>query len=352
VPPTFYPLKMRIGAILRCDHTGLGVQSKEFFNHIPCKALVIDFSSMAPGLSEILNPNLHWYAGQTVFKWGSKHNLRGDIPRHIIEEFVKDIDVLVAMETPYDYNIFEICRQRGVKTVLQLNYEFLDFPSNLPKPDLFLSPSQWNYNSIPEPKKYLPVPVNTKVFQPKIKPNSFLHIVGRPAAHDRNGTQTLLAALNYVKSEIELVIKSQRPISFSVPRNFKGNVTVDCSNKTEYFENYTGGVLVMPRKFGGLCLPINEAIGAEMPVIAPDISPNDMWLPPEWLVSATYSKTFSAKKTVDIFETDVIKLAEKIDQFCELKFYSDAIDIVRCIKKTISWEVLLPCYIDTFNNLL
>lgn len=338
---------MRVGLIARCDNTGLGVQSKEFFNHIPCKALVIDFSGMVPGL-DLLTPNLDWYPGQTVFKWGSQHNLRGDIPRHIIAEFIKDIDVLFAMETPYDYNIFEMCRQRGVKTILQLNYEFLDFPSGLPAPDLFAAPSLWNFENIPGNKTFLPVPVNTRNFTHARKGKTFVHIAGRPAEHTRNGTDTFFKSLQYVENEIDVIVRSQCPINIPAVRS-NVNLIIDFTNKKNYFENYTGGVLVMPRKYGGLCLPINEAIAAGMPVIATDISPNNTWLPADWLVSSNHVTSFQCKKHVDVYEADPIALAKKIDEFCNPEFYDAAITKSFRMRDVVSWEKLLPLYQNTLN---
>lgn len=345
---------MRIGLIARCDNTGLGIQSKEFFDHIKCKALVIDFSAMIPSGSykDILKPNLDWYPGQTVFKWGNKHNLRGDIPRHIIEEFISDIDVLFAMETPYDYNIFEMCRARGVKTILQLNFEFLDFPSaSLPAPDLFAAPSPWNFLHIPDKKILLPVPANTKRFKPARKEKTFVHIAGRPAVHDRNGTELFMRALEHVKNDITVIVNSQKPISYSM--GIIKNVTMheDFTSKPNYYDNYQGGVLVMPRKYGGLCLPMNEAIAAGMPVIATDIPPNNTWLPKEWLVPADYKSSFRCKKYVDVYEADVKALANKIDQFCDSEFYNSAVDQALDIREQISWETLLPKYYEACSNL-
>jgi hypothetical protein len=43
-----------------------------------------------------------------------------------------------------------------------------------------------------------------------------------------------------------------------------------------YLDQYKDGdVLVIPRKYGGLCLPMQEALAHGIPVIMPDIEPND-----------------------------------------------------------------------------
>lgn len=345
----------RIGLIARCDSTGLGTQSWEFFNHIPCKALVIDFSNMIPvgEHNTILRPHTSRFPGQKVIRWGTVHNLRGDIPTEIIEEFVHDIDILFCIETPYDYNIFDVCRRRGVKTILQLNYEFLDYPSNLPLPDLFAAPSMWNYDAIPEPKVFLPVPVNTERLT--VKPpraNTFIHIAGRPAEQDRNGTRCLFSALRYVKSAITVIVKSQTLIHIpNLPANI--NIICEVGNKENYYDNYDqGGVLVLPRKYGGLCLPINEALSCGMPVITTAISPNNTWLPTEWLVSSHHMGAFQSKKVVEFYHVDQIELAAQIDAHCNQDVYEAARDKAIELRKSISWFMMREKYYEVFENLL
>lgn len=345
---------MNIGLIARADSTGLGIQSREFFNHIPCRALVIDFQNMGqPGTTHILAPDLSAFPDQTVFKWGRRHNNRGDIPRQIIREFIRGLDILFCMETPYDYNVFDECRAQGVKTILQLNYEFLDFPNrhNLTPPDLFAAPSLWNFDLIPSPKVYLPVPARKN--ETRKAERTFLHIAGRHAAKDRNGTQTLLQALQYVRETMTVVIRGQQDGLF-IPPNRRSNINliVDTKNKANHLNNYTGGILVMPRKYGGLCLPMNEAISCGMPVIATDIAPNNTWLPVEWLVPAHHAGTIAAKRTIDYFEADAVALAQKMDGFCHPVAYNRAVGIAEDIRETISWETLRPKYFEVMENLI
>jgi glycosyltransferase involved in cell wall biosynthesis len=342
---------MKIGLIARADSTGLGTQAKEFFAHIPCKALVIDFQNMSEKSRHLLIPDLSAFPDQQVFHWGNKHPLTNGMPIEVIREFIQGLDILFCMETAYDYNFFELCRQKGVKTVLQLNYEFLDFPSHLTGPALFASPSMWHYDEIPEPKVFLPVPVRDFPLLER-KENNFLHIAGRMAQYDRNGTQTLFKALEHVESEMTVTIKSQNPIHIPHLRNTKVTLVVDSTNKQNYLDNYTGGTLVMPRKYGGLCLPMNEAISLGMPVITTDISPNNTWLPREWLIHARLSDSFKCKKVVDVYECDPVHLAARMDSFCDPETYHRACDQAFEIKKTITWEALLPKYMETFKSLL
>jgi glycosyltransferase involved in cell wall biosynthesis len=154
-----------------------------------------------------------------------------------------------------------------------------------------------------------------------------------------------------VQSDITVILKSQHPIQ--VPK-VKPNINLitDFTNKKNYYDNYTGGVLVMPRKYGGLCLPMNEAIAAGMPVIATDISPNNSWLPTSWLVPSIYRSMFKCKRNVDIYEADKHLLAQKIDAFCDPYFYNSAVDDALEMRESISWDALLPVYQKTFNDLM
>lgn len=340
---------MKIGLIARADNTGLGIQSKEFFDHIPCKVLIIDSQDMMPSL-HLLKPDYSRYSNFIVHKIKpGPSGLR--IPESIIDQFLRDIDILFCMETPYDHRIFDICRQRGIKSILQFNYEFLDYPSLLPMPDLFAAPSRWHYEDVPGNKVFLPVPVNTKKFKPLERRNTFVHNVGRPAFKDRNGTLVLMDSLKHIRNKVDIEVHSQQPVPFAITHN---NVTVktEFTNKENYWENYQGGVLVLPRKYGGLSLPINEALACEMPVITTDISPNSLWLPKEWLVESDYEGEFFAKKKIRYYRAKSVKLAEKIDQFCDPDFFDEAVCKAKQLKKEISWDNLLPLYHKTFREIL
>lgn len=336
---------MRIGIIARCDNTGLGIQSKEFFDNIPCKALVVDVSKIAGAMPQ----NHHWYPGQDFFIYqkGVK------FPPNLIQRFLSQIDVLVAFETAYDHSLFQLCRDAGVFSILQLNYELLDYPSSLPPPDIFAAPSMWNYENIPDPKVFLPVPVNTNKIKVQERAiGKFLHLGGKPAEQDRNGTKVFLNCLKYVKNNISVKVRCHEPLGFF---NVPGNVNLEILDSNvcpDYSVLCDGGVLVMPRKFGGLSLPVNESLASGMPVIMTDISPNNTWLPQEWLVPARLSGQFMSRKMIDVYEANLIELAKKIDQFCEQQFYDTAVDKALELGKLLSWEFLKQRYYDIFSSLV
>lgn len=344
---------MKLGLIARADNRGLGVQLWEAYRHLsPAKTMVIDCPSKAP-----LPLHLERFPGATV--------VHGFPTAADCREFLTDLDVVYTAETPYNPELFSEAALMGVKTVLHFNFEFLAHLQNpsLPAPTLFAAPSMWRYQDVPFTNKtFLPVPIACDRFADVWRPSTptahqFLHIVGRPAVGDRNGTADLLGALPYVRSPITMTIRCQDPAYVPSLLNMRGvpanvELVIVSADIPNYWDAYTGAdVLVMPRRFGGLCLPVNEALGAGMPVIMPAIEPNH-WLPADWLVPATKSGSFMAKTRIDLHTTDPRALAERIDRFAtDRAFYAESQTIATDLAKRNSWEALLPEYQRVFASL-
>lgn len=333
---------MNLGLIARADNRGLGIQTHEFYRNMsPAKTMVVDCDSAMP-----LPMYLDRYPNAMVV-----HRIpnTGDI-----REFLDGLDAVFTAETPYNYELFTLAARMSIRTVLQYNFEFLEDirKPHLPKPTVFASPSTWRYGDVPfQNKCLLPVPIATDRFTPRDHgpvATEFLHIVGRPAAHDRNGTVALLGALQHVTATVTVRIKCQLPghVSGLVKAHrirVPSNVTLDiCHGDTDdYWQLYTGDVLIMPRRFGGLCLPAQEAIGAGMPVIMPAISPNIDWLPASWLIPATVTGSFHARNPIDLYSTSDRDLAAKIDEFAtDTSFYSDARMKAADIATQLSWRTM------------
>lgn len=332
---------MRLGLIARADSRGLGIQTLEVYRHLsPAKTMVVDCPSANP---LPLRPD--WYPDAT---W-----VRGLPTAEDFRRWLDGVDVVYTAETGYSPALWSESERAGVRTVLHFNREFLDTRD---RPTLWAAPSMWRFDEAPDPKVFLPVPVAGDRFagmQRDVKPTAtnFLHVVGRPAIHDRNGTADLLAALRYVRSPITVTIRCQDPAyvpsllhTRSIPAHIE--LVIVSADIPNYWDAYRGAdVLVMPRRFGGLCLPVNEALGAGMPIVMPDISPNNLWLPRDWLVPAEMRGEFMAKTHVGLYSADHRALAAKIDRLAtDRAFYAEAETIARDLAKRNSWEALLPEY--------
>jgi hypothetical protein len=77
--------------------------------------------------------------------------------------------------------------------------------------------------------------------------------------------------------------------------------------------------MVLPRRYAGLCLPMNEALLSGLPVFMTDISPNNITLPKEWLTVSEELGIMRLASPVIYYDVDARKLAEKIDAYVNLK---------------------------------
>lgn len=352
---------MKVGLIARPDNSGLGVQTWEFHRHMhPDKTLVINLSGIADS-DDHCNKVAHLdrFPGALVHEGMAP-------PPDLIEEFLDGLDVLFTAETFYSHDMLHRAHHRGVKTILQYNYEFLSHAQNpeLLAPTLFAAPSLWRYFSTHLKNKiHLPVPIATDRFSPNPTPpataRTFLHPVGRPAIHDRNGTEDVIAALPLVRSEITMIFRCQRPgyvqgllQGHSFPSNI--DVRVDDTAPRDYWRSYEGiDAVVLPRRYGGLCLPANEALGAQVPVLMPDIDPNGRWLPSEWLVPARQVSEFRAVNPVAVHHTPPSSLALYIDNLAvSSEAYSHALRQASRLAGVYSWDALGSQYRDVLKRVM
>lgn len=331
-------MALRIGLWgARADDTGLGNLTKEFFDHMkPAKTMVVNIDIFTGNTSHVER-----YPGATVTSRGYPTPLE-------IDEWCKDLDVVYCVETPYDYELFNIARARGIKTVLHFMFEFLDYFQlpHLARPDLMLAASTWRQDEFPSQLLEVPVSREHLPFRARKEAKTFVHIAGANAIHSRNGTDTLLSAIPLVKSDVKFIIHSQKPL----PYNDDPRLTVLVGNTDRYWDMYRGDVLVMPRKYGGLCLPLNEAMSTGMVPIMTDISPQNGFLHPDTLIPAKLVGNFDARTKIDIYEADPQDLADKIDELAnrnilELSSFSAG------YANSISWENQKPHYIALFEAL-
>lgn len=338
---------MKIGIIGRADQTGLGIETMEFCRHFPCtEKMIVDF---------------HDYFGRTKDKDLYKAHpgrlagpqakiVRGVPTDDQLKRFLSRIDVLFTIETPYNSQAYQIARQMGVKTVLRLNYEWLE-PLGEP-PDIFLAPSLYYYDEIPEPKQYLPFPIATDRLTGRIhnEAKHFIHIAGnRKAAYDRNGTNALLNALRFIKSDIRITIKSQ--VDFDNEVNDK-RVTFDTRPVDNYWENYPddADALILPRRYAGQSLPINEAMAKGMAIISTDMEPQNDFLHPAGLVPIRIGQNVKIKQHIDVAEIDPQELARTIDRIAGM----DIEPLSRhslAVANEWSWENLKPKYQKLFEKI-
>lgn len=330
--------------IARADLTGLGVQSRNWVRLLkPQKLVVIDSTSFNNN-----EQHLEWYKG-----YGG-YTINGFIKNHEINAILQGVDVLLTFEIPYSYELVRVARSKGIKVIIQNNWEFTDYlkQPHLPLPDLLVNHSYWHLDEQkqmwPEITEYCATPVfiedYNSIYLQNIEKKGkkrFLHVAGRKTYEDRNGTQDLLAAMKLVPKSIdfELVIKSQTTDVGGIddPR-----ITVDTNSPVDEKELYCNfDAMIMPRKYGGACLPMTEALSAGLPVIMPDVSPNNQVLPKEWLVTARHAGSFNTRTEIDIFQADHNSLADIITEWALEDSTERKITARKIAEKEYSSQVVL-----------
>lgn len=342
----------RLGLVAYATATGLGYQTRAIHDHLhPDKTLVIDLSS-DKGLP--LHPE--WFPGARI-AW---RTLGGAD----IDWLLDGIDVLFACETPISYELFDVARERGVRTVLQFNYEFLDYlaphGSHLPKPTVFAAPSPWNVDKVDRrrcPTVWdLPVPIDPAgIVQRQItEAKTFLHVAGRPAVRDRNGTGDFIdLARRCADLDARWILTCQSPTReiWDALRGAPVDLVTETPTPGDLYAD--GDILILPRRYGGLCMPALEAVTAGMPAIMPAISPNTSWLPGEWLVPAARIDRFRAKTLIDLWDTDLPALEALVRCLArEPAVVTNWAAQAREIAVGLTWDALMPTYLDTLERVM
>jgi len=310
---------MRLGIIARSDKTGLGNQTHELVKMLsPDKILLIN--------SFYFNRNKQF--PQTYNGYNVKETSRGFANEQEVREFLKDLDAVLSCETFYNRNFVKIAKELGVKTFLQYNFEFLDNLRNedWPLPDVLIAPSLWNFDFVLKKFKdkcdvvHLPPPTSPEKFKLARESNltdhnRILHVAGKIADSDRNGTNTIMQMLAYSKADYELVITVQNPDRL---KKISGDsrLKIDDSNPNNSEDLYINfDAMVLPRRYAGLCLPMNESLISGLPVFMTDISPNNTVLPREWLVRSKQISRIKTRTTLPVYEGDPAALAKMVDLF-------------------------------------
>lgn len=308
---------MKLGIIARQDASGLGNQSRNLTYMLkPDRLLVIDST---PFNGHAQHPE--WYDGYTgIVSKGFPDNIT-------VRRFLSGLTHVLTAETFYSYEMIKLANASGIKTFNQYNYEFLDnLRMNLPVPYKWLAPSHWKLKEMQsrfDNVVYLPPPIFMNDFKIARDINlkrsgyrRFVHIVGKQASHDRNGTEDILNALHKCQANFELVIHSQYPLNYQIDDR---RVIFDIGNKTEPQELYNDyDAMILPRRYGGNCLPLHEALASALPVIMTDIEPNNNVLPVGWLVKSHIKSTFQARVPIDVYATDADDLARIIDSLATM----------------------------------
>lgn len=271
-----------IGTVNYATTQGLGILTRDFVRgRVIDKILVIEHDSR--------ETHHEWYPGAPTASARDKAriNLLG-------KALIDSCDAMFFIETPFDWELINYCKNQGKPAVLMPMYECM--PKVLPAvPSKFINPSKLDKQYFDGP--FLPVPV----FYPwkqRTKAEVFLHNAGHGGLRGRNGSIEFITSLEHTKTPLTAILQSQSEsiIRYALGRYpesdkiavsaGKGGATFQIrAGEIDYNRLFEGAdVFVFPEKFNGLSLPLQEARAAGLLVMCGDRFPMNDWLPKEPLI--------------------------------------------------------------------
>lgn len=287
------------GMLVRADHRGLATLTGIMARSLqPERVLLVDMGRHSPTMC---------HPDEYPDRWGTvtyDELLAGD---YKWDGFLDGLDWVYTAEIPYDYALFTEAARRGVQTVLHVMPELDPYVRNsgLPKPDVLALPTGWMAERYPG-APVLPVPAVPF----KAKAGHLVVHPGSLAMRDRNGTRPVLNASRRVRWPV--VVRSQ-----VAPDQPWFNATVEVGDLDRSRDLFAGAAcVVIPRRYGGLSLVIQEALAAGLPVLVPESDPYASVVPPEARIRAVEGRGLVAKggniRTWDCAPRDVAAAVDRV----------------------------------------
>lgn len=334
---------MKLGLIARCEIArGIAIQSRNFYDHMPVDRVLL-VRMPRPDCTEAPE----WYDNRTEVAYDAKyHRLDEDT----VKGWLDGLDVVFTVETPNDWRIPTWCKEMGVKLVIQGNPEFVRHlrpeGAYLPHPDAWWWPTSWRLPHLPK-GEVVPVPMDRRYVKlPEGSPMKVVHVVGKRAWGDRNGTDLLAPAMRQVSERVHLTVHT---IDGDLPQ-FSGKlgrkVTLDLVLDTveDRWSMYDSqNVMVLPRRYGGLCLPALEAMASGLVVVMPSCSPNEELA--GVTVQARRARDLNmACGPVATYDVLTAALASKIDELA--RWHAEgALPHLAALQPLPTWEQWRPQYL-------
>jgi hypothetical protein len=299
---------MRVGSLVYATEQGLGMLGKSFYD----AGVINDVMIVNHPSRSIQRPD--WYPADTPTV--SRRSAKG--PE--VDKFLAKINVLLQFETAFDWTLLNRCRQRGVKTVLIPMYEW--YPTKPPAQfDYFINPSLLDQEYFPH-GTFIPIPVTGIPWNQRTRARKFVHNAGHIGSREHKGTFEVLRSTRFLKSDAQLTVRSQqdgklRKLIVSSEAD-PSRVTIETGGQP-YETLWTGyDAMVVPEKYNGLSLPLQEARAAGMLVMASDRFPANTWLPKEPLIPVQEYRRAQTQAGHLMFDEACVNsavIANKIDEW-------------------------------------
>ncbi|MGH9093846.1 MAG: hypothetical protein ACRDXE_01660 [Acidimicrobiales bacterium] len=301
-------MSIRIGLWgARADGGGLAAMTHDFWRHMqPDETLVVDLGNAGRGPAD---PGR--YPGARMV-----HGYNEAISEGAVRDFARAVDVVYAAETFYREDVAAIFADEDTPTVLHAMPEL--WRADMAQPTRVWVPTAWEADRMPAGTKIVPVPVDTQKYPDRAGAGRcarFTHL-SAPAFYDRNGTAIVINALAHLKAHEPITVRfvgpGEPPPSY---RNYYGTPIVlehDPAGHHDRADIWGGdpAAFVMPRRYAGLSLPMQEAAALGLPIVSTHLIPQRLWLDPATTVEARpLRRVRMVGGTFDVYDADPADVA-------------------------------------------
>ena len=326
-----------IGLLARADQGGIAAQSWSFARNMrPQKILVCWTEHTTRG-----------HARPEIYEeFGEVRTCRRAPKAQDAQWLVEGMRSVFTIECFYGTEIPVEARRRGVLSFVQANPEM----SGAEMCDVMIAPTDWRVDALQGRVHRLGFPTDPEVLprRPLWTTRTLYHIASN-AMCDRNGTELVLDACQCVTQDCQLLIRGgDHYARYGVQRIGNVDIVWLSHHSGMFFEAWDIDVdaLILPRRYGGLCLPIQEAATLGLPIITLDLEPQNRWLPRNCLVPAHQISSESMRGGFfNIHGADPAAIAERIDMLLKNPILSRQLG-EDCYDWAMSrsWSVMRPLY--------
>lgn len=275
---------MKLGLIVRVDQGGLANQTQQLAAYLrPDAVLAVDLPEHKRRGDSQLHRLAHLPTVAIVHT--------DTIPHGPLLELARTVDRLVTVECLYADPAAWTAVNRLTETVLVANPElYADYPATR-----IIAPTSWRTDRF-HTSTVVPHPVDTATAIPRRRirtgrARTFLHVEA-PAMVDRNGSELVARALTSVTEPCTLIVRSHRTRragAFAVDQIGCVRIVWDNTRPRDWVDCYhpdDTDILLLPRRYGGLSLVVQEAAALGIPPVMLNVDPQRAESWPGWRIPA------------------------------------------------------------------